>query len=134
MMKKSKILFVDLLGLLLAFGMVVVGCDDSSEEEKVPEILTYRVSASVSSNGITVRGNTQNANNVTIWYNDSSVRYQGQYEVAQVDRQSDGWGEFSHTFTDLSPNTTYYFWLQATGRSQGQIVGPETASFTRSGY
>ena len=28
-MRKGKILFVGLLGLLLAFGMAVVGCDDS---------------------------------------------------------------------------------------------------------
>ena len=129
-MKKSKILVVGLISLLLIFGMAVVGCDDSSEKEKAPEILALNVRESVGSNGITVSGNTQNANNVTIWYNDSSTRDEGQYEVAQVDRQSDGWGSFKYNFTSLKPNKTYYFWVRAVGFKQGDIVGPKTASFT----
>jgi len=139
-MKNSKILVVGLIGLLFAFGMTVTGCDETSSSKnkvpEVPEVLNWNLTGSnyySSFSGIRVNGNTQNADRVSIYYNDSSVRAQGQFEVVYVNRDISGFGSFNYTFTDLSQNTTYYFWIQPTSRTHGQIVGPKTSSFTRPG-
>jgi hypothetical protein len=128
---KKKIVWLGMLVTALAFSMTVAGCDDYSEENDLPDDPTFGLMgttyADSDPSGIRVLVSGNNATQYSIYYSDTSVRNSGYFEVAQANQ-----GTAVYWFTDLMPNTTYYFWVRAMNRhGYSDFVGPKTASFSR---
>jgi hypothetical protein len=128
----SKKFWFGMLAMALIFGMTVVGCEDDSLENKLPDdpIFTLFSTSYADSNpsGIRVLINGDNATQYAIYYSETSTRNGGQYENV---RAEGGWSAV-YWFTNLTPNRTYYFWVRAmNSNGHSNYVGPKSASFSR---
>jgi hypothetical protein len=122
--------------------ILLAGCEDDLSPVITEIIIFNTVFAGDNPSGIRVIVHMQNANALTIWYNDRNIRDPAiklDFSTSAYNNLSDFWHNDSvaYWFTNLEPDRTYYFWFQAeiSGRDRFNgtsiIHGPETASFSR---
>jgi hypothetical protein len=132
----NKKFWLGILVMVLVFGMTVISCETDPELDTALEEPGFSVSgtsyADSNPSGIRVIAYAPKATHYTIYYNDTSTRNDGYYEVVTANDMGNG----VYWFTDLLPNKTYYFWVKAWNRNvvpngQSGIAGPRSASFSR---
>ena len=137
-MVNKKVLLV-ILAMVLVFGLFIISCEEEDNSSwktavQLDGFGTYGTSFKDSNpSGIRITAYAgDNATHYYIWYSDTSTRSSGNFEVVQPNSN----GNAVYWFTNLQPNKTYYFGVQAQNRSVipnvvSEIIGPKTASFRR---